>query len=47
MNLDRKTFLRSLGAGALGVFLMIGGFVALIANMRDDRDGNDDDGAVV
>jgi hypothetical protein len=35
------------GASALGVFLMIGGFVALIANMRDDRDGNDDDGAVV
>jgi hypothetical protein len=35
------------GAGALGVFLMIGGFVALIVNMRDDRDSNDDDGAVV
>jgi hypothetical protein len=35
------------GASALGVFLMIGGFVALIANMRDDRDSNDDDGAVV
>jgi hypothetical protein len=35
------------GASALGVFLMIGGFVALIVNMRDDRDSNDDDGAVV
>jgi hypothetical protein len=34
-------------AGALGVFLMIGGFVSLIANMRDDHDGRDDDGAVV
>jgi hypothetical protein len=35
-------------AAALGVFLMIGGLVALVANMRDDR-GNDrdDDGAVV
>ncbi len=36
------------GAAALGIFLMIGGFIALIVNMRDDRGTDDDDnGAVV
>jgi hypothetical protein len=35
------------GAAALGVFLMIGGLVALVANMREDHDDDRDDGAVV